>query len=311
MKTGFMFILLVVIVLAAMGSLTGCARFNTIIYDHAEHYSSGDAEFTDKIENIEVDWVSGSVSVVSHPGNTVVLSEKAEGSIPEDLHVHWWLEGTTLHVRFAESGASLRIIDAWRKNLTLAVPEDFALEDITIRTASAGIDAGGLTAETLRVTTTSGDMNIDCAAEDIELNGVSGSIQLNQRDNADEIRIATTSGDIHANLSHAETVDIASVSGRITVKGASADAISAKTTSGDVSCALEATPSECDFHSVSGAIALRLPQNAEFTARVHSTSGDFESDFALEKDGRTYTCGNGGADMEISTTSGDISIRKN
>lgn len=311
MKTGFMFILLAVIVLAAMGGLTGCARFNTIIYDHAECYSSGDAEFTDKIESIEVDWVSGSVSVVSHPGNTVVLSEKAEGSIPEDLHVHWWLEGITLHVRFAESGASLRIIDAWRKNLTLAVPEDLALEDITIRTASAGIDAGGLTAETLRVTTTSGDMNIDCAAEDIELNGVSGSIQLNQRDNSDEIRIDTTSGDIHTNLSHAETVNIASVSGRITVKGTSTDALSAKTTSGDVSCALEAVPPECDFHSVSGAIALRLPQNAEFTARVHSTSGDFESDFALEKDGRTYICGNGGADMEISTTSGDISIRKN
>ena len=91
MKIGFMFILLAVVVLAAMGSLTGCARFNSIIYDHAEHYSSGDAEFTDKIESIEVDWVSGSVSVVSHPGNTVVLSEKAEGSIPEDLHVHWWL----------------------------------------------------------------------------------------------------------------------------------------------------------------------------------------------------------------------------
>lgn len=311
MKTGFVFVMLAVIVLAAMGGLTGCARFNSIIYDHAEHYSSGDAEFTDKIENIEIDWVSGSVSVVSHPGNTVVLSEKAEGSIPEDLHVHWWLEGTTLRVRFAASGASLRIIDVWRKDLTLAVPEDLALENVTIRTASAGIDAGGLTAETLRVTTTSGDMNIDCAADDIELNGVSGSIQLNQRDNSDEIRIDTTSGDIHAKLSHAQTVDIASVSGRITVKGASADALSAKTTSGDVSCALEATPSECRLRSVSGAIALRLPQDAEFTARVHSTSGDFESDFALEKEGRTYTCGNGGADMEISTTSGDISIRKN
>lgn len=310
MKTGFMFILLAVIVLAAMGSLTGCARFNTIIYDHAEHYSSGDAQFTDKIESIEVDWVSGSVSVVSHPENTVVLTEKAEGSIPEDFHVHWWLEGTTLRIRFAASGASLRVIDPWRKNLTLAVPEDFAFENITIRTASAGIDAGGLTVETLRVTTTSGDMNIDCAAEDIELNGVSGSIQLNQRDNSDEIRIDTTSGDIHANLSHAETVDIASVSGRITVKGASADALSVKTTSGDVSFALETVPSECRLRSVSGEIALRLPEESEFTARVHSTSGDFESDFALEKDGRIYTCGNGSADMEISTTSGDISIRK-
>ena len=54
-----------------------------------------------------------------------------------------------------------------------------------------------------------------------------------------------------------------------------------------------------------------LPEDADFTASVHSTSGDFESGFALRRDGGCYICGSGRADVRIETTSGDASIRPN
>ena len=67
--------------------------------------------------------------------------------MPEELRVHWWLEGSTLHVRFAASGAKQRAFNSWRKELTLTVPETLSLDDIEIRTASATVAAEGLAAE--------------------------------------------------------------------------------------------------------------------------------------------------------------------
>ena len=71
-----------------------------------------------KIENIEVDWQSGSVSIASHSESTFLLSEKTGDGISDDFRVHWWLEGTTLHVKYAASGASMQLFGAWHKDLT-------------------------------------------------------------------------------------------------------------------------------------------------------------------------------------------------
>lgn len=311
MKKILVFVIQATIALAAMCGLTGCSYFGSVTYANSDQYSVGDTEITDKIENIEVDWPSGSVSVVSHSGNTFLLSEKAEEGMPEDLRVHWWLEGTTLHVKFAASGASLRLSHTWHKDLTLTVPEALSFDDVVIRAASAEINASDLAAETLRVSTASGNVSISCAANTIKLNSASGNIQLNQRDNADAVCIDTASGEINVNLSQADTVYFESASGKIKVTAASVDSLSAKTASGDISCELEAAPSECKLRAVSGAVTLSLPEDSDFTANISTTSGDFESDFALKKDGRTYICGSGSADIDIDTTSGDVSIWQN
>ena len=78
MKKILVFAALTAIALAAMCGMTGCSYFGSVTYDNADKYSVGNTEVTDKIENIEIDWSSGSVSVVSHSGNTFMLSEKEE-----------------------------------------------------------------------------------------------------------------------------------------------------------------------------------------------------------------------------------------
>lgn len=310
MKKVFVFVILSTLVLASLCGLTGCSAAGSVTYANADRYSVGDAEITDKIENMEIDWPSGSVSMVSHSGSTFLLSERAEAGMPEDLRVHWWLEGTTLHIKFAASGASLLSFRAWHKDLTLTVPEALSFDDVTVRAASAEINADDLTAETLSVSTASGNVRIRCAANTIRLNSASGNIQLTQRDKAGEVMIDTASGKITADLNRVDTADFESSSGKITVTAASVDSLSAKATSGDVSCALEATPAKCRLHAVSGAVTLSLPEDADFTAAISMTSGDFASDFALKKDGNTYICGSGTADIDIHTTSGNVSIRQ-
>lgn len=298
------------IALSVIGGLTGCAASGLVTYANSEKYSVGDAKFTEKIENIEIDWPSGSVSIVSHPENTFLLSEKTDDGIPEELRVHWWLDGTTLHVRFSAPGASLRLINVRRKDLTLTVPENFSLDDVTISAASANVDVSDLAARTLSISTASGEMNIGSAADKIRLNSASGNVQLKQADKAGEVSIDTASGKIDVNLGRADKASFESASGKIKVTAASVDSLSAKSASGSVSCELENVPSECELSSVSGGVNLILPEDSDFTANVRMTSGEFDSDVALKKDGNTYICGSGSVGIDIDTTSGNVSIRQ-
>ena len=73
-------------------------------------------------------------------------------------------------------------------------------DDVAIRAASADIDVSDLVAETLRVSTASGDMNISCTADTIRFNSASGDIQLTQKDKTGEVSVDTASGKINANL---------------------------------------------------------------------------------------------------------------
>ena len=311
MKRILAYIILAVIALAAMGTLTGCTALRAGAYANADRYTAGDAEFTEPIDRIEIDWASGSVRILSHPGSTVLLSEEAEADMPEELRVRWWLEGSTLHVKFAASGARQRLTDRWHKALTLRLPEALSLGDVEIRAASANIEAETVAAKEIDVSTASGDMNLRCAANAIRLNSASGDIHLDQLDSAGEVSIESASGRIDANLTHVDDVRLEAASGRIDLSAASVDSLSAKTASGDISCTFEAAPSECRLRAVSGEVTLSLPEDADFSARISTTSGDFESDFPLKKDGRSYVCGSGAAGIEIDTTSGDISIRQN
>lgn len=308
MKKVLVFAVLAAISLAALCGLSGCSYSGSVTYADSDKYSVGNAEITDKIENLEIDWISGSISLVSHSEDTLTLSEKDADRLPEDMRVRWWVDGDTLHVKFAASGVGVRLFGSLHKDLTLTVPETLAFENVTIRAASAEIDAAGLTAGTLSVSTASGDITVSGAAGSVELNSASGNIQLTPKDKASEVRIDTASGKIDADLGAADRAYFESASGKIKLKAASVDSLAVKATSGAVLCELEAVPSECRLHAVSGEVTLILPEESDFTADISTVSGDFESDFALKKSGSTYTCGSGGADIDIETTSGDVGV---
>lgn len=302
--------MLAAVALASVFALSGCSFMSSVIYANAEQYTVGNAKITDKIENIEIDWIDGSVNIVSHAENTFLLTEKAGDGITDELRLHWWLENTTLHVKFAKSGKNLWLFRAGNKELTLTVPETLSFGDISINSASAKISVGNLAAESLSISTASGDMNVGCTANTVKLNSASGSIELNQNGKAEKIGIDTASGKINADLGQSDQVELESVSGKINVTAASVDSLSVKATSGAVSGTFEVTPSECKLRAVSGDVTLILPDAPDFTAKIKTASGNFESDFALKKAGNLYICGSGSGSMDIETVSGDVSIQK-
>ena len=165
MKKVMVLILGAMMSLSAVFGLAGCSFVDAVAYANSDKYSVGEASVEGDIKNIEIDWPSGSVSIVTHSQDTFTLTEKTLSGIPDDLRMHRWVDGDTLHVKYASSGASLKLIDVRKKELTIAVPENIALDDIEIHSASAEIAVSDISAQELNVSTASGEMSIGCAAK--------------------------------------------------------------------------------------------------------------------------------------------------
>ena len=237
------------------------------------------------------------------------LCETSSSSLSEDTSVHWFLDGTTLHIRFLKSGTyrSLRLA----KDLTLTLPKDFAAKNVEISLASADFETETLRSEKIEISSASGDVSLTSAATGkIEISSTSGKINLIQKENCPKIKLNTASGSIRADVLQAGDLSANTASGKVEIRGTSFGDLSVDSASGDVQISVIETLSECSIDTASGEVTLFLPEKMGFTAEIETGSGGFESDLALRQKGETYIAGDGKAKIEIDTASGDIFVKK-
>lgn len=306
-KTGFIAALAVIALLAV--SLVGCGSRLTTTYANSKQYSAGSGEITASVRELDVDWSSGAVRVETYAGSTVRIAERSSRSLPEELQVHWWLDDATLRIRFCASGQRLSLLDAADKELTVFLPQELALESLTVDTASADVTVAETYADVLHVSTASGHMELACAAKQMELSSASGGINLSVTGSCERLAAHSASGRIEAKLDSVELLKCGSASGSIAVEAAAADFVYAESTSGKIALALDKLAHDGKVESTSGEVSLRLPQDAGFTAKISSNSGKVHSDFAMKYDGESYVCGDGRTVLSIKTTSGDVALR--
>ena len=325
-KAKILTILLVICLLAlGGGSWMIFGRSVGVQYANAEMYSVGPATLEDAVENLDIHWIDGSVNIEYHAENTVVLSETSKKDIPEDLKLRWWLDGTTLRIQYGKSGI-------WRtknlqKALTLTLPEGFSLDAAEIHSTSADVIVPSMDANSLLVESTSGDMNVAASAVTISVVSTSGDIRVRQSGSADSVALSATSGEIVAELEDVATLTTASNSGNIDLtQTGKSDALRLESTSGEIhatlndigQCSVKSTSGdirvaaqafgEVEIGATSGDVTVALPAEPGFTADVRMTSGSFDSDIALAKDGKVYTCGDGSGKLSVHTTSGDVRL---
>lgn len=274
-------------------------------YDNYENYSTGNTTFNDKINNIDISWVSGKVKIINHQSNTITLTEKSNYSLPEKKQVHWWLDGTTLRVKFASSKAVFFPLGT-SKELTIALPENYSLSNLSINSTSADISIEKMKTEKLDISSVSGAIDLMGEAKEMMLKSTSGNIDVNQAGITETANISTTSGALTTSFDVCKKISINSTSGKINVTTNETIEALAKSTSGSISFKANRTFNMCNFKSTSGCISLGLNNNIGFVATINTSSGDFTSDFALKKRDNTYTYGNGDATISAKTTSGNI-----
>ena len=119
------------------------------------------------IRKIEVDWISGSVTVRRAEGDSIEFSEDYQGE--EKYRLRYSVENGTLHIQVCQSGTVLNIP---KKALTLSLP-DALYQELKLSVGSAKLTVS------------------DVRADELELDSISGDIEL-ARVEASELKIDTT-----------------------------------------------------------------------------------------------------------------------
>lgn len=164
-------------------------------YASADSYQIGDASVpASKVKKLEIDWISGSITVDAlSSGDTVSFKESAKGKIEENERLRWYLEGSTLHIKWCKSG--LKAANR-QKDLKVTLPSSLSLESITINGVSASIALKGLEAKKLDLNTVSGGVDLSNGkVKENTLNTVSGKLSLSYADAPKSIAVGSVSGD--------------------------------------------------------------------------------------------------------------------
>lgn len=194
MKKGWIVVIVVVVVLAL-----SLGRMNKYNYANGRDYTAGNARISEKVEEIEINWVSGKVNIMRHDGDDVILTEEADRTLTEKQQMHWLLDGKTLRVQYIASGA--RSTTNMNKALTVMLPNDLSLDDMRINAVSASVELEALQADKLRINTVSGQVDAECKrVNEMEANTVSGTLFLAFVRAPEKITAGSVSGDVNIAL---------------------------------------------------------------------------------------------------------------
>lgn len=263
-------IAIVTALVLCLSLLPACSIVTGFEYDHPEQYSSGSADIHETVNAIDIRWLSGHLKLETWDEDYVSLTEEANKVLDDELIVRWWLDGTTLRVRYGKSGFIKDLMNGV-KTLTIRVPE-----------------------------TVLDRLDIDSASADIVLDHVQ----------AEQLSVDTASGPVDGSVDYADRLELDSASGRVNLTVQSVRDAEADSASGDVTLQFRSQPEKVELDSASGDVKLILPSACEFKAVIDTASGSFRNDFSARKDGSTYTVGSGTASVSISTASGDIELKK-
>jgi len=201
----------------------------------------------------------------------------------------------------------------------------------TFRNLAGLVEADGLQGS-LRFSVESADLRLRRLDGDLVLDGSSGDIRASdirgtwksefssgdcrlEHFDGESFDFQANSGDLSAWDVKAQRIHTETTSGDVKINNADVGEISAQASSGDIALALEGKRLKAiNVTTSSGDVSLRLPRDEAFDARADISSGDMDmrfSDVTEVRHGRRaldFQRGSGGANINVKTSSGDLTI---
>lgn len=222
------------------------------------------------IRELDIEWLSGKIKI--YPGNTDRITVEEDGNFQDKYAMVVRQDEDSLKVRFFQEERNvIGLHSIPDKDLIITVPADWYCNALEIETASASLEVSKL--------------NIG----EVEFSGASGACTF-ENCNVDLLDIGTASGDVRF---------VGSLN-RLDCDAASAN----------VYAALTNVPGSLDLDTMSGDLELILPAQAGFTLAMDTASGDFNTDFDIQRKDARMVSGDGACRINISALSGDVTIRK-
>lgn len=273
-----------------------------------------------EVKSLNVDWISGSMSVEPYDGKTVVIREKADKPLTEGQCMRWQLSGGELHILFCANGETA-VPD---KSLTVLLPRGLILRSADADAVSAPVSLRGLSVSgMIDVDTTSGAILVSaCAGRELNLDAVSGAVTVEESAVTGTVGIDTTSGAITLRAIACADLDVDTISGVIAGEavavGRDADVdsgsgrlalrelsvsgdVDVDTGSGAVELRFSGQPASVDVETASGAVMLAFPKG---------TVIDLDFDTASGRLSGTVNSAPKGVPVQVDTVSGDLTIEE-
>lgn len=209
--------LALLLILAMCGGLLfSCgadAPFPLYTYENAAQYTAGPVSLDADIQRLDIDWRSGSITVGYHDEDHISVTEENAPTLGSSSALHYRLDGDTLRIRFAKSG-HLGTTSLRDKDLTLLLPRDAVLRNLSIETVSADISVQNITADDFDLESVSGKLELLDVhfSDEMEAETVSGDVELHLADDGFSARISTFTGTVHSDFPYSK-VDNAYICG--------------------------------------------------------------------------------------------------
>lgn len=193
-------------------SLVGCGP-SIGIYADGDKYLAGNQVYDQNIEVLDIDWISGDLTLVEDLTIEGVKIEEQTNYTNSDALVHSYLNNGELKIKYFASGYRAPWQAKTEKNLTVTYKP--GLTKINVELTSGSLEAKTLTSKEVKIDMTSGSANVNAiVSETTNVEYTSGSVNLES--------VATktfdadgTSGDIKVAFVSLETGKFESTSGDI------------------------------------------------------------------------------------------------
>jgi DUF4097 and DUF4098 domain-containing protein YvlB len=251
--------------------------------------------------HIEFDSYAGRIAVRSWDRNDVRIRAR---------------HGNSVRVDIEHTGNAIQVEPVSRRGL--AGPVDF---DVTVP-RSFGIEIDAINVE-IDIADVNGDIHAETVNGNVNLRGVAGRIHAETtqgkviiRDSRGTLQAETVNEGIEI-TNHTGDLDAESINGSITLTGIRAGVVSAETVNGSVQYDGEIRDGgRYNLSTHNGTITMVVPQGTNATVSVDTYQGELDADFPIELRGRaghdrmSFTIGNGGARLELSSFGGNIRLRR-
>ena len=242
-----------------------------VTYKNSALYNVGGGTVTDEFQSIKVNWTNGKINIEAYDGEDTVISETEVAE--KENKLRWRVEDGVLKIQQMAAGMRFGLKQTPKKTLTVKIPSNVA--------------------EGLKAVTS------DSVSAEVTITGISAS---------DKIEIDTVSGGANLKNIKTEKLDMDTVSGSIKAAGEFTE-LESDSVSGDVTVSSATPLKKLDCDSTSGNIRLTIPKNSGFTLKADTVSGDISCGLpAVSESKNRRVCGDGSADFETDTVSGDLII---
>ncbi len=180
-------ILVLAVILGILNATVGGGEWNLgwtdYNYDDTGYEVGSGSVFATGIETIDLDWIDGSVEIVTCQDAFISLTEGSSLQLTEDSLLRWCVseDGKTLTVKYRKPSWFFGDTQNKQKYLILRVPEGMLenMDAIKIKTVSASVALNGIRAQSLTVENRLGDTKLsNCTCVDLSLDSTAGELSF-------------------------------------------------------------------------------------------------------------------------------------